>query len=214
MNKKTKEKLTLKERLISAGIIVATLAGTFDGNDGWPLVGNEKYGNSYGINIGLINEFNKDSTFYGINIGFINKFRDGSNINGLNLGIANYIGGDWRGGSDINGVSISAVNHFNGGNLNGLTMSIIDSPYDSSLAHWERSKINGVKISGIALPYSSQQFHPVVNGLQMGFLNSSYEGNSVQLGVYNTIKKNDGKIKRGFLINHHFRGRDKKGGRQ
>jgi len=45
-----------------------------------------------------------------------------------------------------------------------------------------------------------------VNGVQIGLANASTGGRHIQLGIYNQIKINNEKMKRGFLMNYNFKG--------
>jgi hypothetical protein len=80
---------TLSKKLVVGAIAVATVSGTYLGNDGGftPLY-NRKIGASYGINIGVVTDFLPGSKFYGIDISAF-SYHDSSEFNGIDLSIFN-----------------------------------------------------------------------------------------------------------------------------
>ena len=67
---------------ILTGVSLATLVGTFGGNEGGlaPLY-NKKSGTWGGINVGVYSEFQENSKFYGLSIGLIQIPFEGENNN-------------------------------------------------------------------------------------------------------------------------------------
>lgn len=184
-----KELNTKLKKAILIPTAIATIVGTYSGNDGELIpMFNKKVGKSYGINIGLITEFTEGSKFYGINISGATYSRGA--INGLNIGLVNLNYGS------INGLNLGVVNPDSlNSKMNGLEISIIGNIN------------NHTNDKGETLPTTIKRA-PIVNGLQVGIFNGAKAGNCVQIGLFNQIKKNDGKIKRGLLMNYHFKGKD------
>lgn len=107
-----------KEKALIGAISLATIIGTYSGNEGIPPFINRKAERSYGINIGVGNEFLPNSEFYGISIGLVN-IHDGGKINGLEISIFNSTSKNEEDkdiDSYVNGIQFGAINSAKGGN--------------------------------------------------------------------------------------------------
>ena len=114
---------------------LATLVGTFGGNDGGlaPIY-NKKSGTWGGINIGVYNEFQDNSKFYGISIGFINDTKDflvKNEFYGVQVGVGNVTKemngvqvGVVNGTNEMNGVQVGAVNF--AGEMDGVQVGVVN----------------------------------------------------------------------------------------
>jgi len=124
---------------ILTGVSLATLVGTFGGNEGGlaPLY-NKKSGTWGGINVGVYSEFQENSKFYGLSIGLIQIPFEGENNNwvkhdfyGAQIGIANAsenLNGAQIGianaSENLNGAQIGGINASE--NLNGAQIGVVD----------------------------------------------------------------------------------------
>ncbi|MDP2673269.1 MAG: hypothetical protein Q8O84_05650 [Nanoarchaeota archaeon] len=127
------------------GVGLATIVGTFGGNEGGlaPFY-NKKSGTWGGINVGVYNEFQENSKFYGLSIGVIqspNKKEDGSfvkhNFYGAQIGLVNAA-------ENLNGAQIGFINGAQMGfvnmteNLNGAQIGLVNAA----------ENLNGMQIGG------------------------------------------------------------------
>jgi len=121
-----KEKIKNLSKTAKAGLVglsLATLVGTFGGNEGGlPPIYNKKVGTWGGINIGIYNKFQENSKFYGLSIGFIQDLAKGkdspyvkNNFYGVQIGVLN-------GSENLTGAQVGG---FNGSeNLTGAQIGI------------------------------------------------------------------------------------------
>ncbi|MBI3623413.1 hypothetical protein HY212_05040 [Candidatus Pacearchaeota archaeon] len=103
------KELSTKTKIGLATLAVATLVGTIGGSEGVPPFYNVKEGTSYGINIGIVNRFKKDSKHYGINIGAFNVY-DGATINGCNFELLDTSAADKEDYESVNGLEVGLFN--------------------------------------------------------------------------------------------------------
>ncbi len=180
---------TSKKKLLLGALGLATIIGTYSGNEeGFTPFYNRKVGKSGGINIGFYTEFMPGSDFYGANISLINKIEGGT----------------------VYGANLSFGNKNKGGTINGLNLGILANTHRVAVEEENNSKVNGLEVA-ILLNTNKKGCKPsIVNGLQMSILNNSAQsGNCAQIGLYNEIEKENKKMKKGFLLNYHFRGKGK-----
>ena len=136
-----KEKIKKLSKTAKAGLVglsLATLVGTFGGNEGgFAPFYNKKSGTWGGINIGIYNQFQENSKFYGLSIGFIQlpaKDKDSpfvkNNFYGMKIGVGN-------GSGNLNGVQKGGLNFSE--NLNGAQIGVINAS----------ENLNGVQIGAV-----------------------------------------------------------------
>lgn len=168
-----------KKPILWTALGLATLTGTFSGTEGGlPPFYNKKVGTSFGINLGCITRYMPGSKFYGISV-FIGSSNEGGVVNGLNLGVIN---------------TATQISREHTPEVNGLEIAAANFPLDETFTYENKS-------------FDGDPHPPIVNGVQVGLANFAKAGNLGQVGVYNSIKGKDGKVKRGFLINYRYRGR-------
>ena len=106
---------------ILTGIGLATLVGTFGGNEGGlaPFY-NKKSGTWGGINVGFYTQFQENSKFYGLSIGVIqDNFEDKKSYKNDFYGLQ--IGGI-NGSKNLNGMQIGVIDVSE--NLNGMQIGV------------------------------------------------------------------------------------------
>jgi hypothetical protein len=129
---------TLSKKLVVGAIAVATVSGTYLGNDGgFTPFYNRKIGASYGINIGVVTDFLPGSKFYGIDISAFSD-HDSSEFNGI----------------DLSGFNITE----RASTMNGLQAGILNIPLNKIVLD-----LNGAQIG--ACGYSSSYVNGVQLGL-------------------------------------------------
>ncbi len=126
-----------KKGILYTGLGLATLVGTFGGNEGGlPPIYTKKVGTWGGINVGLVNQFQENSKFYGISIGLVNvpvakddHFLEDNSFYGTQIGLLNCSGnlngnqiGIFQGANNLKGISIGGLNGSN--NLTGAQIGI------------------------------------------------------------------------------------------
>ena len=116
---------------ILTGLGLATIVGTFGGNEGgFAPIYNKKAGTWGGINLGIYNEFQDNSKFYGISIGFINSIKDSlvkNEFYGIQVGAGN-------GTEEMNGVQVGVGNEAD--EINGVQVGVFNIT----------KEINGVQV--------------------------------------------------------------------
>ena len=158
MTNETQEKKGLAKKLydgfvkkpirntIYTALGLATLVGTFGGNDGGlaPIY-NKKSGTWGGINLGVYNEFQDNSKFYGISIGFINSIKDSlvkNEFYGIQVGAGN-------GTEEMNGVQVGVGNEAD--EINGVQVGVFNIT----------KEINGVQVGVVN---KNQKGHSILLG--------------------------------------------------
>ena len=135
---------------------------------GLPPIWTVKTGNSYGINVGLVTNFDEGANHYGINIPMANFF-DGGNVYGLSLGVASgspdSVNKDALGKrnprvSEVNGLEFSVMNIDAAGfrKMNGVQAGLYNSNaggHNVQIGVYNSSGVQGGKISkGSGLNYN------------------------------------------------------------
>jgi len=172
-----------KKKIIGTAIAIPTIIGTYPGEEGGlPPIYNKKVGKSYGINLGLYTEY-----------------LPGSEHNGISISLSNI-----QSGGTINGASISLgtqeTDTCENKKINGLEFSVINMPKNMP----SNKVVNGLQIAVIANAAKE------VNGAQISLLGNKAKNNGAQIGFYNHIELPNNKIKRGILLNYHFKGKNRK----
>ena len=198
-NKSEKRKShRLRNTVIAAAIALGTFVGK-DENDSF--LTKTISGDSYGINLGIHNIYEKGSKFYGINISLNSIISEGSEFHGLNLSGANALSGSLYG---INGSLFQAQKgYLYGANINVGTGDISDATgANSSKSFGLEAAIFSVRktISGLQLGLFQ---HARSDGylMQIGGVNLSDAKLSVQLGVVNSHRHDNEKSSMGLLFN-------------
>ena len=107
---------------ILTGLGLATIVGTFGGNEGgFAPIYNKKAGTWGGINLGIYNEFQDSSKFYGVSIGIVQGIKDHFTKNkfyGVQVGVINkaynmdgvQVGALLNAAEEMNGVQVGTIN--------------------------------------------------------------------------------------------------------
>ncbi len=175
---KMKDFLKKRKKLILGVLAVATCTGTLMGNKGgFPPIYTRKGGDSYGINVGLVTQFDEGARHYGVNLSAYN-YMEGGEINGIILNVGNEL----RGG-EIRGINL----HFAGGT------NMLPNP----------EKIKEIKVTGLELGLLNMDAagKTIMNGIQIGILNINGGGRNAQFGVYNRAGKIEGRFNWGIGYN-------------
>ncbi|MDP3966096.1 MAG: hypothetical protein Q8Q04_01025 [archaeon] len=168
----------MKKKIFWGIVIGLTIIGTWGGSEKTFLFYNVKSGTSWGINLGFLNQFQEGSIHNGLNISVAAYMGEGSIHNGINLSIFTIMKKD----SKVRGVNLSLFSFppegSEGGVVEGVEIGII------GVANNDSEPIANNESSG---PISRK-----VEGVQINLLyNTSIEGPTVQIGVYNAIYKNE-----------------------
>lgn len=167
MKKKFERAKRIAKKGLLALLAVATISGTFGGTTrGLSPIYSRKTGNSYGINIGIVNDRTEGSKHYGISLGVVNLSHKDSELYGLNVSLGRHSRGV------TNGVDLGLFN------LGGADSTMCN--VDSSI-----SKVNGLQVGAVNLNYQT-------NGVQLGLLNTSRKFNGAQIGVANLADEGSG----------------------
>ena len=105
------------------GLSLATLVGTFGGNEGGlPPIYNKKVGTWGGINVRVYTEFQPNSKFYGLSHSFVNNSKNSSNFYGMQIGEVNIA-------EDLTGTQIGVGNIANS-SLTGTQIGVANVAED------------------------------------------------------------------------------------
>ena len=108
---------------ILTGLGLATIVGTFGGNEGgFAPIYNKKAGTWGGINLGVYNEFAEDSRFYGISIGLIQIPKKGEGGKFAKNSFYGFQGGVINLSENLTGTQIGVINL--SGNLKGSQIGL------------------------------------------------------------------------------------------